>query len=225
MADVLRERGFELVPQLGVAGFFIDIAVRNPYRPGEYLAAIECDGESYHSGASVRDRDRIRQEILEGLGWRGKVYRIWSTDWYRNRATQITKLLEYLEAWLQAAAAAGQTEPPRPAVHSPLAETVPTLFEPDVGGATENELIRESSDEVPFVEVGDLVTYIFTAHPRDRKTVRIVESPSVPADNKLNYKTPLAVTLLGLEIDGEEELIVDGQRRGLVRVLKIEKPD
>ena len=89
VADVLREKGFEVVPQLGVAGFFIDLAVRNPYRQGEYLAAIECDGQGYHSGASVRDRDRIRQEILEGLGWKGKIFRIWSTDWYRNRATQV----------------------------------------------------------------------------------------------------------------------------------------
>ena len=224
VADVLRERSYEVVPQLGVAGFFIDIGVRTPLRPGEYLAAIECDGESYHSGASVRDRDRIRQKILEDLGWRGKVYRIWSTDWYRSRATQIKKLLDFLEARRQAADIPAQTESPKSAVVSPIVRTVPTLFEPDVSGAPEGGQIIESSDEVPFVEVGDFVTYIFTAHPRDRKTVQIVEGSSVPAEGKLNYKTPLAVTLLGLEIDGEEELIVDGQRRGLVRVLKIEKP-
>ncbi len=47
------------------------------------MLAVECDGATYHSSKSARDRDRIRQSVLEGLGWR--FHRIWSTDWYRNR--------------------------------------------------------------------------------------------------------------------------------------------
>ena len=82
VANVLRGNGYEVRPQLGVAGYFVDLAVRNPDWPGEWLAAIECDGATYHSGLSVRDRDRIRQEILEALGWKGRIHRIWSTDWY-----------------------------------------------------------------------------------------------------------------------------------------------
>jgi REase_MTES_1575 len=80
--NVITALGYEVKPQLGVAGFFIDIAVRNPDRPGEFLAGIESDGATYHSGFSVRDRDRIRQEILESLGWKGRIHRIWSTDWF-----------------------------------------------------------------------------------------------------------------------------------------------
>jgi hypothetical protein len=68
VAEMLRSKGFEPIPQFGVAGYFIDIAVRNPLRRGELLAGIECDGAFYHSSVSVRDRDRIRQEILESLG-------------------------------------------------------------------------------------------------------------------------------------------------------------
>jgi superfamily I DNA and/or RNA helicase/very-short-patch-repair endonuclease len=82
--DLLKGKGYEVVPQLGVAGFRIDIAVRHPDYKSVFLAAVECDGASYHSSVSVRDRDRIRQEILEGLGWRGRIWRIWSTDWFRN---------------------------------------------------------------------------------------------------------------------------------------------
>jgi hypothetical protein len=69
VADVLKHAGYEVVPQLGIAGFRLDMAVKHPRYPGAYLAAVECDGASYHTGVSVRDRDRIRQEILEGLGW------------------------------------------------------------------------------------------------------------------------------------------------------------
>lgn len=217
VADALRERGLEVVPQLGVAGFFIDLAVRNPHLPGEYLAAIECDGASYHSGASVRDRDRIRQEILEGLGWKDKIFRIWSTDWYRNRGVQTTKLLAFLEARLKHAAAKPK-EAPQPVAFSK--DEIFQLTPPQaVADATElqSKLLQESSDEVPFVEVGDTVAYILTAHPRDRKIVRIIEGPSNPAENKLNHEAPVAAALLGLEIDGEEELIVDGRRLGLPR--------
>ena len=66
----LEERGFECVPQVGVAGFFIDVGVIDPDNPGSYLMGIECDGATYHSAKSARDRDRLRQQILEGLGWK-----------------------------------------------------------------------------------------------------------------------------------------------------------
>lgn len=80
--DALKTAGFDCDPQVGVAGFFIDIAVRDPGKPGRYLMGIECDGATYHSARSARDRDRLRQEVLEGLGW--TISRIWSTDWFSN---------------------------------------------------------------------------------------------------------------------------------------------
>ncbi len=95
--DLLRNKGYEVTPQLGVAGYRIDIAVKSPDMPGSYLAAIECDGATYHSALSVRDRDRIRQEILESLGWRGRIWRIWSTDWFRTPREEAEKLIGFLE--------------------------------------------------------------------------------------------------------------------------------
>ena len=92
---VLKEKGLEVVPQVGVAGFFIDLGVLNPAKPGAYLLGIECDGASYHSGRSARDRDRLRQEILESHGW--KIYRIWSTDWFRSRDKEIERLFKHIE--------------------------------------------------------------------------------------------------------------------------------
>lgn len=94
--DALQREGFECVPQVGVAGFYIDIAVKDPGKPGKYLMGIECDGATYHSAKSVRDRDRLRQQVLEGLGW--KIRRIWSTDWYKNPKAEITPILQELNA-------------------------------------------------------------------------------------------------------------------------------
>jgi very-short-patch-repair endonuclease len=91
----LAKRGVEVDAQVGTAGFFIDIAVKDPENPGTYLLGIECDGATYHSSRSARDRDRLRQDVLEGLGW--TLHRIWSTEWYRNPERELTRVLDAIE--------------------------------------------------------------------------------------------------------------------------------
>ena len=95
----MRALGYQVEPQVGSAGFFIDLAVRDPGKPGRYALAVECDGASYHSSASARDRDRLRQDVLEGLGWR--FHRIWSTDWFRNQQAEIQRLKVAIEVAIQ----------------------------------------------------------------------------------------------------------------------------
>ncbi|RYX80499.1 DUF3320 domain-containing protein [bacterium] len=90
VADVIRSFGYLADPQVGSAGFRIDIGVRHPDKPGTYLLAVECDGATYHSALWARERDRLRQDVLEHLGWR--FHRIWSTDWFYNRRTEIERL-------------------------------------------------------------------------------------------------------------------------------------
>lgn len=92
VAVALRARGHDIEHQVGSAGFFIDLAVVDPDRPGRYMLGIECDGAMYHSARSARDRDRLRQQVLEGLGW--SIHRIWSTDWFRNRERELTRVEE-----------------------------------------------------------------------------------------------------------------------------------
>jgi len=92
---------------VGTAGYFIDMAVRDPAQPGRYLLAIECDGAAYYSSRSARDRDRLRQGVLEGLGW--TFHRIWSTDWFRNRRQEINRVVEAIKA---AKAAADREQKP-----------------------------------------------------------------------------------------------------------------
>jgi very-short-patch-repair endonuclease len=91
----LQRVGYQVETQVGSAGFFIDLAVVDPERPGRYLLGVECDGATYHSARSARDRDRLRQEVLESLGWR--IHRIWSTDWFRNPEGEIKRLVGSIE--------------------------------------------------------------------------------------------------------------------------------
>ncbi|WP_134681523.1 DUF3320 domain-containing protein [Paracoccus ravus] len=98
--DALERRGWEIHSQIGVSGFRIDLGVRHPDLPGVWLAGVECDGATYHRAATARDRDRVRQAVLEHLGWR--ILRIWSTDWFRNSPEVIGRIDAELREALEA---------------------------------------------------------------------------------------------------------------------------
>lgn len=86
----IRSWGYKVQPQVGTAGYRVDIGVWHPQISGRFALGVECDGRMYHSSAVARDRDRLRQEVLERLGWR--IYRIWGTSWYRYRSEQEERL-------------------------------------------------------------------------------------------------------------------------------------
>lgn len=95
VADKLTECGYIVRKQVGSQGFRIDLAIVDPENPGRYLIGVECDGASYHSARSARDRDRLRQQVLDAIGW--KIHRIWSTDWFRNPERELKRAIEIIE--------------------------------------------------------------------------------------------------------------------------------
>jgi len=222
--DVLRMRGYEVTPQLGVAGYRIDIAVKHPDAPGTYLAAIECDGASYHSAASVRDRDRIRQDILESVGWRGRIWRIWSTDWFRTPRQETEKLLSFLDdlrkswkpehssgaSWVEE----GTAPIPRPA-------DVPAN---EADRRVVSQVLLETDEEIE-VAVGDIVRYAEVSQPTDVLTVRIVRSASDLANGLISVSAPLAQTLLGGVVGDEVVLHVPGSPARVFRILEIKRSE
>ena len=110
----LERRGIPVTPQYGVSGYRIDFACAHPDEPGRMVLAIEADGASYHSSPTARDRDRLRQQVLEDKGWR--FHRIWSTEWFRDREAELDKAEE---AWKRAVEASGEAEPPPASTPSP----------------------------------------------------------------------------------------------------------
>ncbi len=96
VASRIRGLGFAAVPQVGCSSFRVDLGVIDPSHPGRFILGVECDGASYHSSATARDRDRIRQQILEKLGW--KIHRIWSPDWVTRNETEVNRLRVAIEA-------------------------------------------------------------------------------------------------------------------------------
>ncbi|MSR47233.1 MAG: DUF3320 domain-containing protein [Planctomycetes bacterium] len=150
IACELEARGHLVDRQVGCSGYRIDLAVRDAAEPGRHLLGIECDGAAYHSGATARDRDRLRQSVLEGLGWR--IHRIWSSDWAERRADEIARV----EVAIAAARAAWQREEERgadvataepPRIDSEAASTKgpPIVAPPTVALPTYREFPIEST--------------------------------------------------------------------------------
>jgi very-short-patch-repair endonuclease len=127
---VLRDHNWIVHPQVGCSGYRIDIGVVDPRAPGRYLIGIECDGRAYHSGATARDRDRLRQVVLEGLGWR--LHRIWSTDWWLNPEVEVQKLLARLNKLLEDDADE----------EAPAAESIPKAMEPETVDSVPSPITR-----------------------------------------------------------------------------------
>jgi very-short-patch-repair endonuclease len=112
----IESLGYEVHPQVGIAGFFVDLGVIDPVKRGRYLLGIECDGAAYHSSRSARDRDRLRQAVLEDHGW--IIHRIWSTDWFQRPGEQLRKVAAALE---QAKIALAEAQPaPAPPTDSDI---------------------------------------------------------------------------------------------------------
>ena len=95
IASFLEENGYSVDRQIGCAGFRVDLAIVDDENPGKYILGITTDGKMYASSKVARDRDRLREQVLTGLGW--KLYHLWSTDWYRNRDLGRKKLLDFVE--------------------------------------------------------------------------------------------------------------------------------
>jgi hypothetical protein len=95
VAEHLIAAGYNVKKQIGSKGFYIDLAVVHPEHPGKYILGITCDGAAYHSARSAKDRDRLRQQVLENMGW--NIYNVWSTDWFRHPARELRRLIAAIE--------------------------------------------------------------------------------------------------------------------------------
>ena len=93
--DGLKRKGYVCEPQIGASSYRIDLGVHHPDYPGEFIMGVECDGATYHSSKSARDRDKLRESVLVNLGWR--IERIWSTTWFDNPQKEIDRIANLIE--------------------------------------------------------------------------------------------------------------------------------
>lgn len=131
--DFLTDEGYLVETQVGCANYKIDLAIVDKDNANRYILGIECDGATYHSSKLARDRDRLRQQVLENLGW--KFHRIWSTDWYHNRTQAKKRLLEAVEDAI------------KNKDNVEIVKKVESNFEPEVITKSKEELLEEELDK------------------------------------------------------------------------------
>ena len=219
--DQIRAMGCEPIPQVGVKGFSIDIGVRHPSWEHGFILGVECDGASYHSSKSARDRDRLRQEVLEGLGWR--FHRIWSTDWFNNPAKQadiLRKVISDRLIELESKKSEFSQGPNKSAQQADKASQQITASVKKAKVEVQTQLNlpipRLSSAALNRVVIGDTVRVRYLAD--DKKVVQftISKTESDPSNGIVHYRKPIAEALLGAEEGDEVDVLVGSYLRQAV---------
>ena len=218
--DQIKAMGCVPVPQVGVAGYFVDIGVRHPEWPHGFLLGVECDGAAYHSAKSARDRDRLRQEILEGLGW--MLHRIWSTDWFNNPGQEGERLRKVIVDRLATLKAREHEfiQRPQDHVHGPQTKVEPgptaVSMVAEVRSVPEPIRLNQTTREERRVEVGDTVRFRYLTDERRTIKVTISKEQSDTSHGIIHYRTPVASALLGAEEGDEIEVLVGSYIRPAV---------
>ena len=214
--EQIESMGFVAEPQVGVAGYFIDIGVKHPDWPHGFILGVECDGASYHSSKSARDRDRLRQEVLEGLGW--VFHRIWSTNWFLDPIKEAERLRNVLNDLLV------QKQNYEQPVN--ISDDKNELLQDEI--FFEHEILGKPNDILPLVDdsdvvnIGDKIKVQYLDGENQTKEFTISKIKNSPDEGYIGHLSLIGKAILGCE-EGEEITFLIGQHLNRVKILHIEK--
>lgn len=181
VAAALAKKGWQIHTQIGVSSFRVDLGVVHPDAPGRFLAGVECDGATYHRSATARDRDKLREFVLRGLGW--EIVRIWSTDWWVDAIgtaekvhQQLTELLANSRAKQAVIDAAQEAE--RLKVDAAMAEVIEVVDQVAVVASTHAAEANDPTGALPELKYARAAT---------AQAVEEVVTPYLPVEH-LVYK-------------------------------------
>ena len=200
VCEFLSDNGFTVETQVGCSGYRIDIAVRKS-ETDDYVLAIECDGDSYHSAGSARDRDRLRAEILQNMGW--SFYRIWSTEWFRNKVVEKQRLIKAVRAALSSSDS--------DSAHTDDGADDTDMFE---------EIITEEASRFPKYEAADLVG-LSLRNRNYQDFVREVLDIEAPLSEELFLKRTIWMygreKITSVVLRQFDEQMKDCEKKGIIR--------
>ncbi|ULJ72984.1 DUF4011 domain-containing protein [Rhizobium gallicum] len=220
VAAQIESMGCVAVPQVGAGGYSIDLGVRHLQWPHGFLMGVECDGATYHSSRSARDRDRHRQEILENLGW--NIHRVWSTDWFDNPRREAERLRAAISARLEqlktrlaerAATPVPPKELPRTASHPPQppltrSEAKQLVLPVEPPAKPRPDRARPPPPKGGIARLGSKVRLRYLDRGQETYQFTIVKDPSAPDKGLVNQNAPLAKAVLDAEAGDELEILL-----------------
>ena len=225
----LESHGYDVVPQVGVAGYRIDLAVRHPDNADHFVLGIECDGATYHSAKSARDRDRIREEVITGLGWR--LHRIWSLDWFSIQDKEMERLIGRIQTEIKKQPMFSTSESLTLAIEDKVTnverDRKETTVEEDVeaeGGGVFDEPEDKPGPENICVCIGDTVIFHYVGSPDKSYSFTIVHGEYDINEGTISQRSPIGSALIGSTV-GEEVDVVIGQDNKTIVLDEIQKPE
>ncbi len=214
--SLLRDAGYEVDPQVGVSGYFVDIGIKHPEYPYGYLLGVECDGAKYHSSKSARERDRLRQQILKERGW--CIHRIWSTNWFQNPKHEFEKLQRaiskrLMQAKTQPNVSSAAADELHQNVDDDELENLDLSESPSHAGANDS---ASGSDQVGF---GTRFTLHYLEASFDDENLAIAEKGQTPAPLRgvISPDSPIAKAVWGCKT-GEVVAVRKDYRLHRVRI-------
>ena len=219
--DQIKAMGCEPVPQVGVAGYFIDIGVKHPNWPHGFVLGVECDGAAYHSSKSARDRDRLRQQVLENLGWH--LHRIWSTDWFNDPREQAVRLRKAIEARLADLKRMGEEK--FVLVNAEKNALIQKTNSVDID-TDEHETTVEPGEHFingdTGIDIGDKVRVKFLTGDLRTLEVTLTKDRNDPEFGLLHVSEPMGLALIGAEEGDEIQFLVGSHIRSAL-IERVEK--
>lgn len=221
----IQALGCETVSQVGVVGYSIDIGIKHPSWPYGFILGVECDGATYHSSKSARDRDRHRQEVLERLGWH--IHRVWSTDWFSDPRSEVEKIKRTVEARLVALQGA-RRHPSTPVPESVVKERTPAAPEvlmvdesPPRRAAEVSETVKAAGNSNRTVSIGSKVRVRYTDRIGGTLEFTLVRGVGDPDRGRVSAESPLGEATMDGE-EGDTIEVVQGSRirRAVIESIK-----
>jgi len=192
VASAVKANGYLVTEAPGWGTGTVDLAVSSLEQPENYILGIECDGPSYDSARSARDRDRLRPQVLEGLGWR--LHRAWSPEWASNPQRELERVLAAIEPAQPIAPDVPELE-----LEESSIEVGPESAEPDTAetgvaqpAPVEPEVAEPDSSEAEVIEPAPVATEPVEPDPVERDPVELEVAEPDPAEPQVIESAPVA---------------------------------
>ncbi|MBW1737466.1 MAG: DUF3320 domain-containing protein [Deltaproteobacteria bacterium] len=160
VCEWLRRRGHIVHTQVGCSSYRIDLAIADPQAQGKYILGVECDGANYHSASTARDRDRLRELVLRGLGWH--IVRVWSRDWWENPQKQIDKIEKVVEQIRSDPSGMKVVSCQQPLMHTHRSDDAPFKLEATSNITTASKFMDEQQYDCETYEAFKVIPFPFT---------------------------------------------------------------
>jgi very-short-patch-repair endonuclease len=214
----LLDEGFRIRAQVPAGGYRIDFVVEGD---NDARLAVELDGDSFH-GPDRWAQDVKRQKALERVGW--IFWRCWASEWAANQEVVFKDLQDTLQRL--GVEPSGSNSPSdqnavefrRVSGRSKARVTKNTMIDDSekTDAFIKPTLVPASAAARQVARMGDRITVRYADGRAGVLTVRLVSEGLANGRDCVSVRSPLGMAVIGLGIEDEADVQIDGRVRTVV---------